>query len=119
MPPPAAATLPDGSEADLRGLAERVTDIHLQRHPEDANRYGDLARAWCIHDTQHLMAWGINDTDFAGQLGWLAGLLDARGYPVENLHDCVLTCARVLREAHGEAAEAAARRMEDAARARS
>ena len=62
------------------------------------------------------MAWGIEDTDFAGQLGWLAGVLNARGYPVANLYDCVLTCARVLREEHGDLAQAASARMEVAAR---
>lgn len=119
MPPPTTATLPDGTEADLHTLAIKVTEIHLQRHPEDTERYGDLAWAWCVHDTQHLMAWGVDDTDFAGQLRWLAGLLEARGYPVANLYDCVHTCARVLRDEHGAAAEEAAARMDDAAREQS
>lgn len=116
MPPPTSAALPDGTEADLHALAVRVTEVHLQRHPEDTERYGDLAWEWCVHDAQHLMAWGIEDTDFAGQLAWLAGVLDARGYPLANLYDCVLTCARVLRQEHGDLAKAASARMEDAAR---
>lgn len=116
MPPPMSAMLPDGTPVDLNALAVSVTERHLQRHPEDAERYGELAWAWCVHDTQHLMAWGVADLDFAGQLRWLAGLLDARGYPVANLFDCVWTCASVLRHELGPGAETAARRMEDAAR---
>lgn len=116
MAPPASARLPDGTDADLHALAIKVTEIHLERHPEDTERYGDLAWEWCVHDTQHLMAWAIEDTDLAGQLAWLGGVLDARGYPVANLYDCVLTCARVLREEHGHLAQAASTRMEDAAR---
>lgn len=114
MPPPTSALLGDGTELDLHALAVAVTEIHLQRHPEDSERYGELAWAWCVHDTQHLMAWGVADLDFVGQLSWLAGLLAARGYPVANLYDCVVTCARVLRARCGAGAEEAARRMEDA-----
>jgi hypothetical protein len=116
MPPPTSAMLPDQTPVDLNALAVSVAERHLRRHPEDTERYGELARAWCVHDAQHLMAWGIADLDFAGQLRWLAGVLDARGYPVANLFDCVLTCASVLRDEFGPGADTAARRMEDAAR---
>jgi hypothetical protein len=116
MPPPTSAMLPDQTPVDLNPLAVSVAERHLRRHPEDTERYGELARAWCVHDAQHLMAWGIADLDFAGQLRWLAGVLDARGYPVANLFDCVLTCASVLRDEFGPGADTAARRMEDAAR---
>lgn len=114
MAPPARAVLPDGSELDLHPLAVKVTEIHLQRHPEDGERYGELAWEWCVHDTQHLLSWAIGDLDFLGQLRWLAGVLQARGYPVANLYDCVHTCARVLRSECGATAQPAARRMEDA-----
>ena len=114
MPPPATGALSDGTEVDLHALAVAVTEIHLQRHPDDSERYGTLAWEWCVHDTQHLLAWAIGDLDFVGQLRWLAGLLHARGYPVANLYDCVLTCARVLRARCGVLAEEPARRMEDA-----
>lgn len=115
MPPPTHAVLPDATDVDLHDLAVKVTEIHLERHPEDGERYGDLAWEWCVHDTQHLMAWAVGDLDFSGQLRWLAGLLAARGYPVANLLDCVRTCARVLRCEHGAGAEESAARMEQAA----
>ena len=114
MPPPATGVLSDGTEVDLHVLAVAVTEVHLQRHPEDSERYGALAWEWCVHDTQHLLAWAIGDLDFVGQLRWLSSLLHARGYPVANLYDCVLTCARVLRARCGALGEEPARRMEDA-----
>jgi hypothetical protein len=115
MAPPSSATLPDGSQVDLYALAVKVTEIHLERHPEDAERYGHLAWAWCVHDTQHLMSWAVGDLQFARQLRWLAGILDARGYPLGNLFDCVRACASVLRQEVGPGARDAARRMDDGA----
>ena len=91
MPPPQAATLPGGTSLDLRALAQQISDAHLARHPEDLERYGDAAREWCVHDNQHLLSWAALDlsgrVDFDAQLQWLARVLAARGYPVENLVD--------------------------------
>jgi hypothetical protein len=100
MPPPSLASLPDGATIELHPLAQRIADAHLGRHPEDVERYGDeLARAWCTHDHQHILAWAAGDLDLDGQLAWLARLLDARGYPVANLLDSVSTAADTLERA--------------------
>jgi hypothetical protein len=57
MPPPESAETAAGERIELRPLAELVTDNHLAGHPEDVERYGrELARAWGVHDTQHLLA---------------------------------------------------------------
>jgi hypothetical protein len=91
--------LPGGEEVELVPLAERVTDRHLERHPEDVEVYGEeLARQWGVHDNQHILLWAIEDRDLAGQLAWLAGVLGARGYPVPNLIDNVRGAAGILEQ---------------------
>lgn len=117
MVPPGLAHLPNGTPVDLAPLARRITDRHLARHPEDITLYGEeMARTWCTHDNQHLLAWAITDADLDGQLAWLARVLDARGYPVANLADNVATGAEVLDEIETPALRAVARRMRAAAR---
>jgi hypothetical protein len=118
MPPPTVARLPDGSAVELRPLAQRITDVHLRRHPEDVERYGaELAREWGVHDNQHLLEWAIGDIDLAGQVAWLARVLDARGYPVANLADNLMTGAGIVAdEIPGAAGHQVAERMQAAAR---
>ena len=102
MEPPVTATLPDGVVLDLRPLACEITDRHLRRHPEDTERYGDLARDWGVHDTQHLVNWAVLDADgavsFQEQVAWLANVLGSRGYPLANLADNLATAAQATRE---------------------
>jgi hypothetical protein len=102
MPPPTTATLPDGVVLKLRPLASEITDRHLSRHPEDIERYGDVARDWCIHDNQHLVNWAVLDArgalSFQEQLAWLANVLGSRGYPLANLADNLETAAQATRE---------------------
>jgi hypothetical protein len=119
MAPPEEATLSDGDIIALRPLAEHVTAVHLERHPDDLERYGDdLARAWCVHDNQHVLAWAVADLDLQGQLDWLARILTARGYPVKNLIDSVSTCAEVLEtDLPGAAGTEVSERLRAAARA--
>ncbi len=116
-PPPATATLMDGTAVDLQALAEKITDAHLERHPEDRERYGEeLARAWCTHDNQHLLAWAVADI-LPAQLAWLAGVLTARNYPLANLLDNVDTGAEaVRRQWPGAAGQEVSERMRAAAR---
>jgi hypothetical protein len=118
MAPPTVARLPDGSEVELRPLAQRITDAHLQRHLEDVERYGaELARDWGVHDNQYLLEWAIGDIDLQGQVAWLARVLDARGYPVANLADNLMTGASIVAaEIPGDAGEQIAERMRSAAR---
>lgn len=116
MPPPATAQASEGMTVELAPLAQEVCDRHLQRHPEDVERYGfELASQWCIHDQQHILAWAIEDRDLTGQVHWLAGVLDARGYPVANLVDSVLQGAKILgARLSAPVGEAVAARMRDA-----
>jgi hypothetical protein len=102
MAPPVAATLPDGVVLDLRSLAAEITDRHLRRHPDDVERYGEVARQWGIHDNQHLVNWAVFDArgllSFPEQLEWLANVLGSRGYPLANLADNLEIGAQVMRE---------------------
>ena len=101
-PPPAEAPHA-GGRLLLRPLAEEVATRHLAAHPEDAESYGDgLAHEWAVHDMQHVLSWAFGEA--AGfvaldqQVGWLARVLDARGYPLANLADCLRTAADVVDE---------------------
>ena len=111
MAPPTATKLPDGSELDLVALARQIADAHLARHPDEVERYGEAVRAWCIHDNQHLLNWAAMDlagaVDFDAQLGWLANVLTARGYPLDNLADDLRTAGAVLRRRPSSAARRA------------
>jgi hypothetical protein len=87
-PPPVEARL--GEETlDLEQLAAAVAERYFERFPGDLERYGEVARAWELHDTQHLLNWAIGDVEGFVDLGkqalWLAGILDARDFPVEHL----------------------------------
>jgi hypothetical protein len=87
-PPPDTAAL-GGRPVQLPPLASAVSERYFERHPEDLERYGELAREWEIHDTQHLLNWAIGDVeghvDLEKQVGWLAGVLEARDFPIEHL----------------------------------
>ena len=117
MPPPTTVSTSIGETVRLVPLAEEVTERHLERHPEDVSRYGEeLAWQWCVHDMQHVLAWAITDQEFEGQLAWLARVLDARDYPVNNLFDCVHTAADVVDEQlRDEVGRDVAGRMRDVA----
>ena len=117
MAPPATVMTATGETVELVPLAEEVTRRHLARHQEDVTRYGhELAWEWCVHDMQHVLAWAIADQEFRGQLAWLARLLDARDYPVNNVFDCVVTAAEVVgQELPPEVGPAVAARMRQAA----
>jgi hypothetical protein len=98
-PPPAEAAF-DGGRLMLQPLAEAVAERHLAHHPDDVERYGDLAREWAVHDMQHVLAWAFGEqtgfVDLAHQVTWLANLLDKRGYPLVNLADCLGDAADVV-----------------------
>ena len=87
-PPPSEARLGQATIA-LAPLAAATADRYFERFPEDLERYGDAARAWELHDTQHLLHWAIGDVegfvDMEHHVGWLAGVLDARDFPLEHL----------------------------------
>jgi hypothetical protein len=101
MPPPERATLRDsGTELDLAALAARITTLHLERCPADVERYGDRARDWGEHDGRHILNWAVLDANgwfrLEDQLDWLAGVLEAREYPLEHLGSFLGTCAEAV-----------------------
>ena len=116
-PPPASVRL-SGRELALAPLASAVCERYFARYPEDLARYGEVARAWEIHDTQHLLNWAVGDVeghvDLVRQVGWLAGVLQARGFPLEHLAGNLEQAAETV-EAQLGGAPAVAQRLRDAA----
>ena len=100
-PPPTHARLA-GTEVALEPLAAAIADRYFERFPEDIERYGDAARAWELHDTQHLLNWAIGDVegviDMQSQVAWLARVLAARDFPVEHLAVNLELAAEVVNE---------------------
>ena len=87
--PPVTAELRDGTELDLRALADEICRRYRAEFPDELKRYGDAGLAWCVHDNQHLLNWAVLETNgyggFEQQLTWLAGVLDARDFPIARL----------------------------------
>ena len=100
-PPPAEARL-GATAIALAPLAAATADRYFERYPEDLERYGDAGRAWEQHDTQHLLHWAIGDVegfvDMQHHVSWLAGVLDARGFPLEHLAGNLELAADVVEE---------------------
>lgn len=100
-PPPTRAKLA-GAEVALEPLAALIADRYFDRFPEDAERYGEAARAWELHDTQHLLNWAIGDVegfiDMPSQVAWLARVLAARDFPLEHLAVNLELAAEVVNE---------------------
>lgn len=117
-PPPPEAQL-GGVRVDLGGLARAVCERYFEAYPEDLERYGDLAREWEIHDTQHLLNWAIGDVegfvDLERQVGWLAGVLEARDFPLEHLAGNLDLAADVMAAQLADGDPVAARLREAAA----
>ena len=117
--PPESVTLPGTGELLLKPLAEEVTRRHARLFPDEPERYGEHWASWCVHDNQHLLAWAaFEESGLAvldDQLGWLAGILDARGYPVERLVADVELGADVVEERVPGAGRALAARLRGAA----
>src|ERR1700754_4304257 len=87
-PPPTSAPHGAGTVA-LVPLAQEIADRYFARFPEDLERYGEAARPWELHDTQHLLNWAFLDVaglaDLGSQTAWPAGVLAARAFPLEHL----------------------------------
>jgi hypothetical protein len=101
-PPPTEAQLA-GRRVELAPLAADVADRYFARHPEDLARYGaDVARAWEMHDTQHLVNWAIGDVEgyivLEERVTWLADVLAARDFPLDHLADNLEIAGDVVEE---------------------
>jgi hypothetical protein len=44
---------------------------------------------WCVHDNQWLLSWAAESMagylDMKDEVGWLASVLEARGFPLQRL----------------------------------
>jgi hypothetical protein len=115
--PPAEAEC-DGRPIALAPLAAEVADRYCSDYPDELERYGDVARAWEVHDTQYLLAWALGDVagyvDLERQVSWLARILEAREFPLDHLAGNLLIAADVI-AARVAGAEPAAERLRGAA----
>ena len=117
--PPTGAPAPEHAGGlDLRTIAERVTERYGHEFPDEDERYEPaIWRAWCRHDAQYLLQWGVLDADgivsLDEQVAWLARVLGARDFPLDRLARTLELCADELdREGRADAAG----RLRDAAR---
>jgi hypothetical protein len=88
--PSGAAPPEQAGGLDLRAMADRVTERYGVEYPDEDERYDpEVWRAWCRHDTQYLLQWAVLDveqtTSLDRQVAWLAGVLEARGFPLDRL----------------------------------
>ena len=102
MPPPEDATLADGSVLELRPLASEICRRYRAEYPDEQGRYGDAGVAWCVHDNQHILHWAVvatthDEAVLSAQITWLAGILGARGFPLERLVRDLELAADVVR----------------------
>ena len=101
-PPPASAQLDGGELLDLRVLAEEICSRYRAEFPDEQERYGDAGVAWCVHDNQHILNWAVTEANglggFEHQVDWLAGVLEARDFPLDRLARDLEIAAAVLEE---------------------
>ena len=106
-PPPVSAQLGDGQALDLLGLAREICTRYRAEFLDEQARYGDAGIAWCVHDNQHIVNWAVIESNgysgFERQLTWLAGVLEARDFPLDRLARDLEIAAEVLDEALGPA----------------
>jgi hypothetical protein len=118
MPAPTSAPL-GGRRIALLPLAEAVADRYFGEFPDDLERYGEVARAWEIHDTCHCLHWALLDAeglaDLEREVAWLTGVLSSRGFPLEHLARNLELAADVLEECLAESAVAIAGHLRAAA----
>jgi len=105
--PPTEARLPDGEVVWLRPLAEEVARRLFAEYPDERDRYGEAGFEWCVHDNQYVLYWAsLSESVFTRQLEWLAGLLEARSYPLARVARDLELAADVVEERWGERAAA-------------
>jgi hypothetical protein len=118
MPAPTSAPL-GAQRIALRPLAEAVADRYFAEFPEDLERYGEVARAWEIHDTSHCLQWALLDAQGLASLerevAWLTTVLSARDFPLEHLARNLELAADVVEAQLGEPGAAIGSRLRAAA----
>ena len=114
-PPPTAVTLGE-RKIELAPLLEAIADRYFAEFPGDLERYGTAARDWELHDTAHCLNWAALDVrGFASldrNIHWLASILRARDFPVEQLARNLELAADVCDE---QLSDAVAARLRNAA----
>ena len=123
-PPPVSAQLPDGETLDLRAVAQEICRRYRAEFPDEEERYGEAGFEWCVHDTQYLVAWSLQDATIGGghfekNLLWLARLLAARNYPLERIARDLEIAADVLEDRYAGAGAACVELRKGAATLRS
>ncbi len=118
-PPPAEATLPDGSRLVLPPVAAEITERYAQTFPDEDDRYSPEWRDWSTHDNQHVLRWALDAqrglVDLWAQIAWLARILEARDFPLDRLARSLELAADVLAERAGTTAAPAAAELRAAA----
>jgi len=93
----------------LAPLAYEICRRYRAEFPDEQERYGDAGIAWCVHDTQYLLAWAVLDLDlkghFAESVTWLARLLAARDFPLDRLARDLELAAEAVDEEYGAKAK--------------
>lgn len=80
-----------GLDRRRQELAEAVTELHYERRPELAQRYGPAGRARCLQDAAYHLAYlsealAASSPDlFADYVAWAKVMLEGRGIPAEDL----------------------------------
>ena len=103
---PTSAWAGEGVQLELPPLAQEICRRYRLEFPDEPQRYGSAVDAWCVHDTQHLLNWAAEAVggyvDLTTEIGWLASVLEARGFPIERLARNLDIAADVVLEAvHG------------------
>lgn len=119
-PPPVSAVLPDSTELDLVALAQEICRQYRDEFPDEIERYGPAGHSWCIHDNQHLLNWAAlavaGFAELEKEITWLAGVLEARDFPLERLRRNLELAAAVVDAEHGQSAVAVTAGLRDGAR---
>ena len=114
-PPPTAVTVAE-RRVELAPLLNAIADRYFAEFPSDLERYGAAARDWELHDTAHCINWAALDLRGFASLDrnviWLASILRARDFPVEQLARNLELAADVCADGLDEAVAA---RLRDAA----
>jgi hypothetical protein len=108
--PPTSAWLGDDEPLDLIDLAREICRRYREEFPDEEARYGPAGAAWCVHDNQWLLSWAAESVagylDMDHEVGWLASVLEARGFPLERLcRDLEIGADVVLKQVKGAPGE--------------
>lgn len=93
----------DGESLPAEPLAKEICRRYRLEFSDEQARYGDAGAAWCVHDNLYLLYWAaetVNGYDgvMQSQVTWLAGVLEARDFPLERLARDLDIGAEVIRE---------------------